>query len=234
MTNAASHTSPTSQAALPTRQLSPSAINHLVMAGWAGRNTAAVEAHIRELEELGTPRPSRTPIFYRVAAALLTVGDRIQVVGNETSGEVELVLASLDDGMWVGLGSDHTDRALERSNVALSKQLCAKVAAPELWRFADVAQHWDRLILRSWAHRAGGRELYQEGTAAALLPAERLLELYKESEGGLPARGAMFGGTIATVHAIAPADSFEMELEDPVLQRRLRHHYHIETLPANA
>ena len=39
-------------------------INHLVLAGWAGRNHAAVEAHIRELEALGTPRPTRTPVFY--------------------------------------------------------------------------------------------------------------------------------------------------------------------------
>ena len=99
-------------------------IRQLVVAGWTGRNAAAVEAHIRELAELGLPRPSHTPVFYRVAAALLTRRDSIQVVGTDTSGEVEFVLVR-DGGWYVGLGSDHTDRALEITSVALSKQVCA-------------------------------------------------------------------------------------------------------------
>ena len=215
------------------RRLDVSAINHLALAGWAGRDAAAVEAHIRELEVLGLTRPTHTPVFYRVAASLLTTGDVIQVVGEETSGEVEFVLVMLDDGLWVGLGSDHTDRGLERSSVALSKQLCAKVVAPILWRYEDVAPHWDRLVLRSWAHRAGERHRYQEATVAALLPPERLVALY-DASATLPVGAALFGGTVATLEAIAPADEFEMELEDPVLNRRLQHRYRVVTLPANA
>jgi hypothetical protein len=210
------------------------AIDHLALAGWAGRNQAAVEAHIRELEALGTPRPSRTPVFYRVASSLLTTSDAIEVVGNDTSGEVEFVLVARDDGLWVGLGSDHTDRGLERTSVALAKQLCAKVVARDLWRFEDLAPHWDRVMLRSWAHRGGTRELYQEGTFAALLPAERLMALYADAESPLRAGAALFSGTVATVHEIAPADEFEMEMEDPVLERTLRHRYRITTLPVNS
>src|SRR5262245_15228156 len=69
-------------------------IEQLVIAGWTGRYPAAVEQHIRELEELGVPRPKRTPIFYRVGAALLTTAEEIQVVGDDSSGEVEFVLFS--------------------------------------------------------------------------------------------------------------------------------------------
>jgi hypothetical protein len=203
------------------------------MAGWAGRDTVAVEAHIRELEHLGTPRPSRTPVFYRVSSSLLTTADAIQVVGTETSGEVEFILVMLDGDLWVGLGSDHTDRGLERSTVPLSKQLCAKVAAPTLWRFDDVVPHWDTLILRSWAHRDGERVLYQQSSVATILPPQRLLQLYEASASALPTGGAMFGGTLATIDAIAPAGAFEMELEDTTLGRRLHHHYRIDTLPVN-
>jgi hypothetical protein len=219
---------------LTTTTFDPATVNHLVLAGWAGRNAAAVEAHILELEALGTPRPTRTPVFYRVAASLLTTGTVIEVVGTETSGEVEFVLAQRDDGLCVGLGSDHTDRALERSNVALSKQLCAKVVAPTMWRFEDLAPHWDDIALRSWAIRAGRREAYQAGTLAAILPPSRLLGMYAESAETLGAGGVLFGGTIATVHEIAPADEFEIELHDPVLNRRLHHRYRIVTLPVNA
>jgi hypothetical protein len=209
-------------------------IDHLVLAGWAGRNQPAVEAHVRELEALGAPRPSRTPVFYRVAASLLTTSDAIEVVGNETSGEVEFVLVTRDDGVWVGLGSDHTDRGLERSSVALSKQLCAKVVAADMWCLDDVAPHWDRVILRSWAHRGGTRELYQEGAFAAILPVDRLMSLSEAADAPLRPGSALFSGTIATVHEIAPADEFEMEMEDPVLGRMLRHRYRVITLPVNS
>lgn len=205
----------------------------MALAGWAGRDAAAVEAHIRELEVLGLTRPSHTPVFYRVASSLLTTTDDIEVVGGETSGEVEFVLVMLDDGLWVGLGSDHTDRGLERMSVALSKQLCAKVMAPVLWRYEEVAPHWDRLVLRSWAHRSGERHRYQDATVAAILPPERLIALYEPSA-ALETGAALFSGTVATVEAIAPADLFEMELDDPVLNRRLQHRYRIMTLPANA
>jgi hypothetical protein len=225
-------TAETHQAATAT--LDPGAVNHLVLAGWAGRDQAAVESHIRELEALGIARPTRTPVFYRVATSLLTTSDTIEVVGGETSGEVEFVLVSRRDGLWVGLGSDHTDRALERSSVALSKQLCAKVMAPTLWRFEDVAPHWDDVALRSWTRRAGRRQVYQNGTLAAILPPARLIAMYAEFAEALDAGGALFSGTIATVDAIAPADEFEMELHDPVLNRRLHHRYRVVTLPVNA
>ena len=41
-------------------------IGDLVIAGWTGRDVEALEAHITELEQLGVPRPSSVPCFYRV------------------------------------------------------------------------------------------------------------------------------------------------------------------------
>ena len=220
--------------ALATTSFRVDAVDHLVLAGWAGRDQAAVEAHIRELEALGAPRPSRTPVFYRVAASLLTTSRAIEVVGSESSGEVECVIVVRADGVWVGIGSDHTDRGLERSSVALSKQLCSKVVAPTLWRFDDLLPHWDRVQLRSWAHRSGRRELYQDGTLAQILPPKELLSMYADFATPIMAGGVLFSGTLPTIREIAPADEFEMELFDPVLNRRLRHDYRITVLPANA
>jgi hypothetical protein len=225
---------PRSATSLATSTFDATIITHLALAGWAGRNRAAVEAHIRELEALGMPRPSRTPIFYRAAASLVTSARFIQVVGTETSGEVEFVIVPRADGLWIGLGSDHTDRALETTSVALAKQMCAKVVAPTLWRYDDLAAHWDSIELRSWAHRGGTRELYQTGTLASILSADDLLLRYANDGEPLGIGGALFSGTIATVHQIGPADEFEMELNDPVLGRRISHRYRIETLPVNS
>lgn len=203
------------------------AIDTLVIAGWTGRNQEALEKHIRELEALGVKRPKSTPIFYRVAASLLTTADEIQVSGEASSGEVETVMFRLADGLWVGLGADHTDRKAETVGVSLSKQMCAKPVAPEVWRFDDVRPHWDKLVLRSWAWIGGQRQPYQEGTVATMRPPEDLIARY----GGLGAGAAMFGGTLAVKGGIRSADAFEMELEDPVLGRSIRHQYRIAALP---
>ncbi len=208
-------------------------VEDLVIAGWTGRDAAAVEKHIRELAEIGVKRPSRTPIFYRVAASLLTTAAAIQVAGSDSSGEVEFVLLSLADGLWVGVGSDHTDRKVEAMDVTVSKQMCAKVIGPEVWRYADVAPHWDRLVLRSWAHIAGQRTLYQEGAVAGMRHPDELVRLYT-GKAALPAGTAMYGGTHAVHGGVRPATQFDIELDDPVLGRKLAHAYRIEPLPIEA
>ena len=206
-------------------------IDHLVIAGWTGRNRAAMEAHIEELAALGVPRPATTPIFYRVAAAALTTDDVVEVSGEATSGEVEPVAVVLDDGLWVGIGSDHTDRKAETIGVALSKQLCPKPVAPSLWRFSEIVDHWDKVELRSHAVIGGKRRLYQEGTAAIMRRPEDLIERYAGGGAGFGAGSAMFCGTMAVKGGIAPADRFEIEMHDPVLNRTINHAYAIVTLP---
>ena len=160
------------------RKLELSAIRNLVVAGWTGRNTAALEAHIKELEAVGVKRPKSVPIFYRNAVSLLTTAPEIQVLGGKSSGEVEFVLYSLDDGLWVGVGSDHTDRAAETINVSLSKQMCGKPVGATLWRYDEVKSHWDKLTLRSFVPGEGGkRRLYQEGPVTNMRAPEELIKL---------------------------------------------------------
>jgi Protein of unknown function (DUF2848) len=207
------------------------AIDSLVIAGWTGRDAAAVEAHVAELERLGVKRPKTTPIFYRVGASLLTTAASIEVAGPDTSGEVEPVLIGLADGLWVGVGSDHTDRKAEAVGVTLAKQLCPKPVSAALWPFDEVADHWDALVLRSFATDRSGRRLYQEGAVAALRPPGELMARYLKSERRLPPGMAMFCGTLAVKGEIAPAARFEIELEDPVLGRRLAHAYRVVPLP---
>jgi Protein of unknown function (DUF2848) len=206
------------------------AIDQLVIAGWTGRDPVARDKHIAELEALGIARPATTPIYYRASARRLTQEDSIEACGNDSSGEVEFVLIGWQGRIFVGLGSDHTDRKVESYNVTVSKQMCDKPIAPVLWELEDVAAHWDRLILRSYAVINGKRELYQEGTLDAMLPVD---ELIKRGFAGskFPDACAMFGGTFAAKGGIRPADRFEFELEDPVLKRKISHAYDVVTLP---
>ena len=213
----------------PSETLDLRTVRELVIAGWTGRDVAALEKHIRELEAIGVKRPKTTPIFYRVAASLLTSDNTIEVLGDQSSGEAECVVYCRDDGLFVGLGSDHTDRKAETVGVSLSKQMCAKPVSREVWRLEDVAAHWDRLILRSNVGTEGRRRLYQEGPVAAMRPPTELFKLY--SGGLLSAGTAMFCGTLAVHGGVTPSQTFEMELEDPVLRRRITHSYRVKTLP---
>lgn len=212
------------------RTLVTTAIENLVIAGWTGRNVEALEAHIRELEAIGVKRPKTVPIFYRVAAQLLTTAGSIQVMADKSSGEVEFVLYALDDGMWIGVGSDHTDRKAETVGVTLSKQMCAKPVGPMLWRYDEVKPHWEKLMLRSFVADGGTRRLYQEGPVTNMRAPEELIRLYTGGDRLAPGT-AMFCGTFAVHGELSYAGSFEMELEDPVLGRRLSHSYRIVQLP---
>ena len=205
------------------------AIEQAVIAGWTGRDADAVEKHIRELEVLGVKRPVTTPIFYRVAAARLTTASSIEVLGGQSSGEVEFVLLQTGGALWVGTGSDHTDREVEAYGVSVSKQMCDKPIAPLFWRFEDVAAHWDRLILRSYAIIDGKRVLYQEGSVAAMRAPQDLILRYSKS--GLSEGTLMFCGTLAVHGGVRPAQSFAFELEDPVRVRKIQHEYNVVSLP---
>jgi Protein of unknown function (DUF2848) len=205
-------------------------VEHLVVAGWTGRDRAAVEKHIAELEALGVKRPATTPIFYRASAARLTIGDDIEVLGGASSGEAEFVLLQHGGRLWVGAGSDHTDREVEKYGVSVSKQMCDKPIAPEFWAFDDIVAHWDKLILRSHILEKGSRVLYQEGPVTAMLDPTALIEQFTGKR-GLDDNTLMFCGTLSARGGVRPSDMFEFELDDPVLARKIRHHYRIHSLP---
>jgi hypothetical protein len=196
--------------------------SNVVIAGWTGRDEAQLKKHIMELAEIGVKPPKTTPIFYRVANTLISNATSIQVSGTDTSGEVEFVLLSKADGLWVTVGSDHTDRKAETIGVSLSKQLCEKPVAKEAWKYDEVRPHWDKLMLRSWADG----KLYQEGPVTAMRSPEDLMGRHPLKTGW-----AMFCGTLAAKGGIRPADVFRMELEDSVRKKKLAHEYRIHVLP---
>jgi hypothetical protein len=212
------------------QRVKPVTVSQLIIAGWTGRDREAVEKHIAELVDLGVARPPSTPCFYPVAASLLTTEDAIEVVGTHSSGEVEYFLLAHDGRLWVGVGSDHTDRKLEAHDVTLSKQACAKPIASTVWAMDEVREHWDALILRSYASDGSSRQLYQEGTLSQMLAPASLIDKYADKVGLAPGT-LMFCGTFAVIGEVRGAARFEMEIEDPVLGRKIAHGYNVATLP---
>jgi hypothetical protein len=129
------------------------------------------------------------------------------VVGENSSGEVEFVLIRDGGRLWLGVGSDHTDRKVETYNITVSKQLCEKPIASELWDFEEVVPHWDSLQLRSWIEEDGGLRLISDGSVASMLAPQAIIAGFRV--GRHPARGAaMFCGTLAAKGGIRPSSRF--------------------------
>lgn len=207
-------------------------IDTLVIAGWTGRDSAAIAHHIDELKAIGIPPPSTVPLFYRVSIGLLTQEPCIQVVGNASSGEIEPVIIRARGELWLTLGSDHTDRDLERHGIALSKQACAKPVARTVWRFDERVDRLDRLELRASIGEGDAREAYQDGTLERIRALPGLLaDMHRAT--GLPERDgiAMFCGTLPAIGPIRGAARFGGTLRDPDTAREIALDYRIESLP---
>lgn len=197
-------------------------------AGFSGRDRSKVMAHVKELAELGVPEPAELPTLYRVTLDRLCMDKAIEVQGWETSGEVEFVLLVTEDDILVSVGSDHTDRELEQQSIQKAKQVAPKICADRFWRYSDVKGHWDDLMLRAWIERDGERVLYQEGSVSAILPVESLLEVVVARAGGPLMNNVIFSGTLAAINGLCPSAWFWMEIEDPVLGRKLSHEYSVK------
>jgi hypothetical protein len=202
-----------------------------ICCGYTGRNQEAVKKHIDELAREGINPPPSVPMFYLKPPAGVELDGKIYTEGMETSGEIEYVLLVNKQEIWAGLGSDHTDRNLEKLDIPKSKQVCPAPMSQHLWKYGEIEGHWDQIQIRSWATRGGKKVLYQESTLATILPPEELIRLVQQRVAG-PIDGiAIYSGTppILTEGMIF-GDQFDGELYDPVLKRKISLTYAIDTM----
>jgi hypothetical protein len=204
-------------------------VDRIANCGFTGRSEEEVRKHIEELEAEGISAPDTFPTVYPKPSHLITTDEEIEVISDRTSGEVEFVLFPTGSETYVGVGSDHTDRELEKDDIILSKTVCPNVVGETVWRLSDVADHWDQLQLRSWT--GPDRDLYQESTLDAILPAEELLSLVDERSSAPVEGTAMFSGSVGTESGeLDCAETFAAELYDPVQDRCIAHTYTVREL----
>jgi hypothetical protein len=148
-----------------------------VVAGYTGRDEAAVRHHIEELAAIGVPEPPQVPMFYAVDASTVTTAGTAEVTAGNTSGEVEPVLVRHQGRWYLGVGSDHTDRDLETEDVGESKRVCPKPVAPQVVAVPEwTAFDWDAVRISSRVDGAA----YQDGRLQGLRRPDELLRLLRE------------------------------------------------------
>jgi hypothetical protein len=204
-----------------------------LIAGWTARDDAKVAEHIEELAAIGVPRPSSTPLYYHVQASTLCQSAVIQVLGEGTGGEAEPVVIDDGNALWLGLGSDHTDRTLEATSVAHSKAICAKPLARGLWPLSMLKDRLDTLCLSSQISADGNEwTCYQEGLLSQIRPITDLIAGAPTAKHGRLGSGtALFCGTVPAIGGVRPTPWFRATLEDPASGHRLMLEYRTEVLP---
>ena len=167
----------------------------VILAGYTGRDRAQVQHHIDELLAQGIPAPEKVPEQYPGLPDGLQVEGRLTAAPGWSSGEVEYVLLITAGGVYVGIGSDHTDRELERTAVVPAKQAFPKIIGPRVRRLDQIAEDWDNLVLRSWISHGGERYVCQESRLAAIFSPKDLLALVPAADRreGL----VIYSGTVA-------------------------------------
>ncbi len=213
-------------------------VNRMVNAGFVGRDQAAVRAHIDELAAEGIAPPPMVPMLFPVLRSALEVTDDaggvIEVIGDKTSGEAECVLLLDGERVYVGVGSDHTDRALEAADMLASKQVCPNVMGATVWDYADLADHWDELVIESWTAESegGGEQLYQQGALGVLLSADEVLKLVRSRMPDGRTDGlVIFCGTVPIVGGrTIYGTRFRCGLRDPKFKRQIGCAYNVKRL----
>lgn len=194
---------------------------HLFAIGYAGRNMEKTMEHIRELErDLGVPAPKKIPTIFECSNLLLTQDEDLQFVGGRTCGEVEYVILLCDGKMYIGVGSDHTDRELEGQNVLKAKQICPKPIGFEVWDYEELRDHWDSIQVRSFQTVDGAEIPYQEGTLADILPPETILKELRTRVGDIQ-NSVIFSGTVPALAGFQFGTTFRCELIDQTLSRSI-------------
>jgi len=176
------------------------------------------------MSTLGVKPPPHVPMLYPLMPTLVTNATDIDVIGDDSTPEVEVVLFRAAGGDYLTVGSDHTDRRIEAVSALQGKNSCPKIVSATAWPVHEVLDHWDSLTLRSRC----GDSLLQAGALSHVMTYEQLMAFVREHDGDLMEGRLVFSGTVPTQAKPPKGDvTIRLDLIDPVLHRSLRHDYNV-------
>ena len=180
------------------RKLDVAAIKNLVVAGWTGRNVAALEAHIKELEAIGVKRPkTRADLLSQCACSLLTTAPRDRGDGRQVERRGRVRAVSRSTTACGSASAPTTPTARPRPSASRCRSSCAPSrSARRCGATTRSSRTGTSSMLRSFVPDGGKRRLYQEGPVTNMRSPEELIKLYTGGDKLAPGT-AMFCGTFA-------------------------------------
>lgn len=205
-------------------------LNRLLIVGYSGSNIEKIKEHIKELKEhLGVPEPKRIPTIFECSRELLTTEKNIKFIGDMTSGEVEYLIIKHSNEIYIGIGSDHTDRKLESISVPKAKQICPKPIGEEVWLYKDVKEHWNEIEAESYQNIDRKKVLYQKGKLSEILPVEKIISELENRVGNIE-DSVIFSGTVPLVSTFKYGNEFICKIFDKNNNSTLNLNYKINKI----
>lgn len=206
-------------------------VDRIANCGLAVRDDVA-QAHLDEMEKEGIQMTRDPPVVFQLPDHAVTTASHVQVNDPKTSGEAEYALFPTEDEVYVGVASDHTDRALEtrEEDIEKSKTVCPNVVSETVWPLSEIRIHWGELQLQGWTGADGESQRYQESPIDVFYPPEKMLDTVAERTDAPAAGTAVFSGTVDAVGNIEFGDFFAARLHDPLLDRSLFLEYEVEVV----
>ncbi len=184
-----------------------------IVAGYTGRDAAAVQEHIDELAAIGIAPPPSVPMFYPVDASSVTSEAVITVEGTRTSGEIEPLYIRCDGRYYLGIASDHTDREVEAEDIGESKKACPKPVGATVVEVEDIAA-----LDLDGAHATSfvDDRPYQDGHLSALRTPADVIGLFLENTSVGDGDFVCLGGTVPVIGGdFIYGDTWRIRLELP-------------------
>jgi Protein of unknown function (DUF2848) len=202
--------------------------------GFTMRDAEKMQRHLEECYALGVKELicDRPPLVMPISPWAVLTDTKVAVQRPKTSGEVEIVtVADADATVYVGVGSDHTDRPLENLDIPWAKQVAPNIVAPTLWRWDEVRDHWDQVRMSCTVVDKGETVEYQDASVAEFWTPAEMLRGVRDSVVPVPGAIILFSGTVVTLEEkLRFAESWTLRMTDPVLGREITHTYEVEVL----
>ena len=204
-------------------------VKKMLNGGFTGRNQEEVQKHVDELKAKGIGAPDETPCFFPVFRDLITQEDIIDCLSDSGhTPEAEFVMLCTQDDIYITVGSDHTDRDLEKDSIPKAKQIYPNIIGQKVWKYSEIKEHWDDIELKSWIKDPDSGEiiLFQDTKLSAMLTPDDLLEEAKktaelDSLDGL----VILSGTVAANKQINYTSYFKVQLVDKKSNREITCEY---------
>jgi len=90
------------------------------------------------------------PIFWPKIPDRVTTSSKTEVLPKTVSSdEVEFALLVDKNTIYVGVGSDHTDLEIKKTDLVSAREIYYNVLAPKVWIYKEVKEYWNELVMHS-------------------------------------------------------------------------------------
>ena len=157
----------------------------------------------------------------RITNDRLTTAPEIQVLGYDTIAQAAIVLIAASAGMLIGIASNHMCIHQE------DPQLFSKPISRQVWRFQNVADHWEYLSIKL---SSGTDEMIQNGKLAEFAPIDEIIPLISSGQSSLQQGTAVLGVGLPMLESGKPSSSYSLKLFDQEKDQVLELDYQVSQI----